>query len=57
MNDGVSNGASYGGIKVRTDTTNLSAMVLESFGDGRNLVGEDANQRSSKVASRMGGVK
>ena len=38
MNDGGGNGASYGGTKVGTDTTQLSNMVIASFGDGRNLV-------------------
>ena len=34
MNDGRGNGASCVGIKVRTDTTKLSDMVIASFGDG-----------------------
>ena len=41
MNDGGGNGASCVGIKVGTDTTKLSDMVVASFGDGRNLVGKD----------------
>ena len=40
MNDGGGNGASCGGIKLRTDTTKLSDMVIARFGDGRNLDGE-----------------
>ena len=40
MNDGGGNGASCGGIQVRTDTTKLSEMVMASFGDGRNLIRE-----------------
>jgi len=40
VNDGGGNGASCVGIKVRTDTTKLSDMVIASFGDGRNLIGE-----------------
>jgi len=31
------NSTSCGGIKVRTDTTTLSNMVVTSVGDGRNL--------------------
>ena len=53
MNDGGGNGASCVGIKVRTDTTKLSDMVIAKFGDGRNLIRED----ESKVASRVSGVK
>jgi len=34
MNDGGGNGACCGGIKVRTDTTKMSNMVIASFGDG-----------------------
>ena len=34
VNDGGGNGASCGVIKVRTDTTKLSDMVVASFGDG-----------------------
>ena len=34
MNDGGGNGASCVGIKVRTDTTKLSDMVIARFGDG-----------------------
>jgi len=42
------------GIKVRTDTTKLSDMVIASFGDGRNLTGEGKMfiKDESKVASR-----
>ena len=59
MNDGGSNGASFVGFKVRTDTTKLSDMVIASFGDGRNLIGEGKMfiKDESKVASRVGGVK
>jgi len=47
------------GIKVRTDTTKLSDMVIASFGDGRNLTGEGKMfiKDESKVVSRVGGVK
>ena len=38
MNDGGGNGASCVGIKVRTDTTKLSDIVIANFGDGRNLI-------------------
>ena len=34
MNDRGGNGASCGGIKVRTDTTKLSNMLIASFRDG-----------------------
>jgi len=34
VNDGGGNGADCGGIKVRTDTTKLSNMIIASFGDG-----------------------
>jgi len=34
VNDGGGNGARCGRIKVRTDTTKLSDMVVASFGDG-----------------------
>ena len=40
MNDGGSNGASCDGTKVSTDTSKLCNIVIASFGDGRNLVGE-----------------
>jgi len=40
VNDGGGNGASCVGIKVRTDATKLSDMVIASFGDGRNLIRE-----------------
>ena len=36
-NDVGGNSISCGGIKVRTDTTTLSNMVVTSVGDGRNL--------------------
>ena len=59
MNDGGGSGASCVGIKVRTDTTKLSDMVIASFGDCRNLVGEGKMfiKDESKVASRVVGVK
>jgi len=65
VSDGGGSSASCGGIKVRTDTTKLSNMVMASFGDGRNLVGEGKmfikdemfNKDEAKVASRVGGVK
>ena len=60
MNDGGGNGASCVGIKVRTDTTKLSDMVIASFGDGRNLIREGYKmfiKDESKVASRVSGVK
>ena len=41
MNDGGGNGASCVGIKVRTDTTKLSDMVIARFGDGLNLIKEN----------------
>jgi len=46
-------------IKVRTDTTKLSDMVIARFGDGRNLIGESKMfiKDESKVTSRVGGVK
>jgi len=52
-------GASCAGIKVRTDTTKLSDMIIATFGDGRNLIGESKMfiKDESKVASRVGGVK
>jgi len=34
VNDGCGNGARCGGIKVRTDTTKLSNIVIAGFGDG-----------------------
>jgi len=40
VNAGGGNGANCGGIKVRTDTTELSDMVIARFGEGRNLVGK-----------------
>ena len=59
MNDGGGNGASCGEIKVRTDTTKLSNMVIASFEDGRNLVGEGKMfiEDEAKVASRVGDLK
>ena len=59
MNDGGGNGASCVGIKVRTDTTKLSDMVIASFGDCRNLIGKGKMfiKDESKVASRVGGFK
>jgi len=59
VNDGGGNGASCVGIKVRTDTTKLSDMVIASFGDGRNLIGEGKMfiKDESKIANRLGGVK
>ena len=59
MNDGGGNGASCVGIKVRTDTTKLSDMVIASFGDVRNLITEGKMfiKDESKVASRVSGVK
>ena len=59
MNDGGGNGASCVGINVRTDTTKLSDMVIASFGEGRNLIGEGKMfiKDESKVASRVGGIK
>ena len=52
MNDVCGNGASFAGIKVRTDTTKLSDMVIASFGDGRNLIreGKMFTRDESKVA-------
>ena len=59
MNDGGGDGACCGVIKVRTDRTKLSNMVITSFGDGRNFMGEGKMfiKDESKVASRVGGVK
>jgi len=45
VNDGGGNGASCGGIKVRTDRTKLSNVVIAGFADGRNLVGEGKMSR------------
>ena len=58
MNDGGGSGASCVGIKVRTDTTKLSDMVIASFGDGRNSIRECKMfiRDESKVASRVSGV-
>ena len=51
MNDAGGNGASCG-----TDTMKLSNMVIASFGDGENLVGEGKMfiKDEAKVASRVG---
>jgi len=49
VNDGGSNGASSGGIKVTTDKMKLSKMVIASFRDGQNLVG----RCSSKMKPRL----
>jgi len=59
VNDRGGNGASCAGIKVRTDTTKLSDMVIASFGDGRNLIREAKMfiKDESKVASTVSGVK
>jgi len=59
VNDGGGNGASCVGINVRTDITKLSDMVIASFGDGRNSIGEGKMfiKDESKVASRVSGVK
>jgi len=40
VNDGGGNGVSCVGIKVRTDATKLSDMVIARFGDGQNLIRE-----------------
>jgi len=59
VNDGGGNGASCVGIKVRTDTTKLSDIVIARFGDGRKLIREGKTfiKYESKVASRVSGVK
>ena len=59
MNDGGGSGASCVGINLRTDTTKLSDMVIASFGEGRNLIGEGKMfiKDESKVKSRVGGAK
>jgi len=59
VNGGGDNGASCVGIKVRTDTTKLSDMVIASFGDGRNLIREGKMfiKDEAKVESRVSGVK
>jgi len=59
VNDGDGNGTSCAGIKVRTDTTKLSDMVIASFGNGRNLIREVKMfiKDESKVANRVSGVK
>jgi len=59
VNNGGGNGASCVGLKVRTDTTKLSDMVIVRFGDGGNLIREGKMfiKDESKVASRVSGVK
>ena len=59
MNDGGGNRASCVGIKVRTDTTKLSDMVIERYGDGGNLIREGKMfiKDEFKVARRVSGVK
>jgi len=59
VNDGGRNGASCGGIKVRTDTTKLSNMVIATLGDGRNFVREGKMfiKDEAKLARTVGGVK
>ena len=59
MNDGGGNGARCGGIKVRTDTTKLSDVVVASFGDGRNLIGKGKMliKDEAEIASRVSGVE
>ena len=59
VNDGGGNGASCVEIKVRTNTTKLSDMVIARFGDGQNLTreGKMLIKDESKVASRVSGVK
>ena len=44
---------------VRTDTMTVSHMLIASFEDGRNLIGEGKMviKDESKVASRVSGVK
>jgi len=58
VNDGGGNGASCVGIKIRTDTTKLSDMVIASFGDSPNLTKEGKMfiKDESNVASRVSGV-
>jgi len=53
VNDGGGSGTSCSAIKVKTDTTKLSNMVIASFGDGRNLVREGKMfiKDEAKVAS------
>jgi len=55
VNDGGGNGTSCVGVEVKTDTTKLSDMVIASFGDGRNSIGEGKTfvRGESKVASRV----
>ena len=59
MNNGGGKGASCVGIKVRTDTTKLSDIVIARFVDGQNLIREGKMfiKDESKVASRVTGVK
>ena len=59
MKDGGGIVASCVGIKVRTDTTKLSDMVIARFGDGRNLAGKGKMfiKDDADVASRVSGVK
>jgi len=59
VNDGGGSGARCRGVKVRTDTTKLSNMVIASFGDSFNLVGKCKMliKDEAKVASRVSGVK
>ena len=46
-------------IKVKTDTTKLSNMVIASSGDGRNLVGKDKMfiKVEAEVVRRVSGVE
>jgi len=59
VNDGGGNSARCVGIKIRTDTTKLSDTLIASFGNDRNLIGEDKMfiKDESKVKSRVGGAK
>jgi len=57
VNDGGDNGASCGGIKVRTDTTKLSNIIIAGFGNGRNLVREGKMFiKHEAIASRVAGI-
>jgi len=51
VNNGGGNGASCGGIKVKTDITKPSNMVIASFGDGQHLV--EKVTCSSKMHPRL----
>ena len=51
VNNGDGNDGSCGGIKVTTDTTKLSNVVMASFGDGRNLI------RECNMAYLLNGVR